>query len=190
MTEDYRGISKLLLWEFPSWEHIWDLIVLWDFASRKIVNSPCWRIGRKILLWEGKCVPVYYILDYLVKEPSQLWGGRTLEREEGSNTNCKWLASILKRTVSMREEVVCSLQRGSSDHRVWQVWNGPFQTRKERDGYTVEAGPGKRRSSMSGKPLTDGFRQEVGQLGVINVRQTQNGRFWVWKEPTVDWRGP
>lgn len=33
MTEDYRGFSKLLFWEFPSWEHIWDLIVRWFWES-------------------------------------------------------------------------------------------------------------------------------------------------------------
>lgn len=62
----------------------------------------------------------------------------------------------------MREDVVCGLQRGSSDHYGRQGWNKPFQARRARNGCNVEAGTGGQRRGHQRfvKPETDGFRCE------------------------------
>lgn len=127
MTERESRPKVIILRSF-SWEHR----VMVDIVG--IVNSSYWGLGRKSfscwgLFWRS-CLPVY-LLDRLVEGSSKLRGGRTLEREGDPNTNCKQLASILKRTVSMREKIVCGLQRGSSDHLVQPGWNGRFQTWRE-----------------------------------------------------------
>lgn len=75
-------------------------------------------------------VPVY-ILDCLVKGSGKPWSRAALEREEDPNTDHRQLASIPKRTASMREKVVCGLQRGSSGFFLWPARNGRFRARKE-----------------------------------------------------------
>lgn len=54
----------------------------------------------------------------------------------------KQLASIPKRTVSLREGAACGLQRGSSGHQFQPAWNTAVSSAKRTVDHNVEAGAG------------------------------------------------
>lgn len=89
-----------------------------------------WRKKFSLLRASRGCPPIH-LLDRLVEGSGKPWGGRALGRE-GDPINRAQTAGqhSAKRSVSMREEVVCVLQRGSSGHWAQLAWNtAVFQVR-------------------------------------------------------------
>lgn len=130
---------KLLLWDpFPEKHRVMILSVV----------GVCWFIllknrRRVFLVNRGFVCGNVYLLVRLVKGSVKLLRWTNLGARRGFHqSDRKQLASIPKRTVSMREQVVCGLQRGSSGHQVQPAWNMAVSSEKRTDDHNVEAGAG------------------------------------------------